>query len=191
MLKRLIRKCLRRLARELDHARNDTRDIKFAARGTDVRITYGCQFVIPEGIRIGSYVYIGPHCFFSGSGGLTIGDNVAVGPHVYIYTSNHHYENAQFVPFDGELDNRRVTIDSHVWIGGNVVIVPGVTIHEGSVVAAGSVVTKDVARGAVVAGNPARTIKHRNIEEFAQLVTQGKWYGRYEVQRDAGQQDRR
>lgn len=184
MFKWLVRKCMCRLARELDCVRNDTRDIAFCARGTGVRISQGTRFVVPEGIRIGDYVYIGPHCFFSGSGQLTIGDNTAIGPHVYVYTSNHNFDEPQFVPFDAKLDNRPVVIGSHVWVGGNVVIVPGVTVHEGAVIAAGSVVTTDVPRCAVVAGNPARVIRTRNVERFDKLVAEGKWYERYEVQQN-------
>jgi len=94
MLKRLARKFLRRLAWELDYARDDTRDLGFAARGEGVRFASGCRFVSPEGIRLGSYIYIGPYSFLAGTGGLEIRDNVAIGPHVYIYTTNHHYERA-------------------------------------------------------------------------------------------------
>ena len=123
MLKRLMRRIIERLADELDYVRNDTRKVAFGRRGEGLRISYSGKFVQPQGIHIGDYVYIGPHAFFDGSGTLTIGDNVAIGPHVYIYTSNHNYEGAGFIPFDEVIDRRGVTIGSHIWIGGNVVIV--------------------------------------------------------------------
>jgi maltose O-acetyltransferase len=180
MFKRIAKNILRRLIREMDFIRNDTREIPFRSRGIGVRISCGCKFVESQNIDIGDYVYIGPYCLFGGVGGLKIGSNVAIGPHVYIYTNNHNYNDADFIPFDEKNDFRPVTIESHVWIGGNVVILPGVTVNEGAIIGAGSVVTKDVPRCAVVGGNPARVIKYRNIERFDTLVTEGKWYERYE-----------
>jgi acetyltransferase-like isoleucine patch superfamily enzyme len=183
MFKRIAKNILRRVIREVDFIRNDFREIPFGSRGTGVRISYECKFIDPQNIEIGDYVYIGPHCLFGGIGGLKVGSNVAIGPHVYIYTNNHNYDDANFIPFDDKNDFRPVMIHNHVWIGGNVVIVPGITVGEGAVIGAGSVVTKDVPRCAVVGGNPARVIKYRNIEYFDRLAAEGKWFERYEWER--------
>lgn len=182
MLRRLMRRIIRRLAAELDWARDDTSGIPFAARGQGVRIASGCRFVDPQGIALGDHIYIGPHCHFAGSGGLRLHDNIAIGPHVYIYTTNHRYEGAEYVPFDGQIVCEPVEIRSHVWIGGNVVIVPGVTVHEGAVVAAGSVVAADVPRCAVVGGNPARVLKWRDAQAFDRLVAAGRFYQKHEFE---------
>lgn len=181
MIKQFKRRLLRHVAEILDAARSDTSHIPFGSRGQGVRINRHVRFVEAEGMILGNYIYIGPHCFFSGSGGLTIHDNVAIGPMVYVYTSNHRYDGqAEFVPFDEHLIRRPVCIESHCWIGGNSVIVPGVTVHEGAIVAAGSVVTHDVPRCAVVGGNPAKVLKYRDIERFDRLVAEGKFFEQYE-----------
>ena len=105
----------------------------------------------------------------SGSGGLVIGNNIAIGPDVTILTSSHRYADEEWIPFGPEVDRKTVHIEDHAWIGCRVVILPGVTVGEGAVVAAGSVVTKDVASCAVVAGNPAAVIKQRDVETFRRL----------------------
>lgn len=88
---------------------------------------------------------------------VSFGDNVFVGPNCSFYTAGH--------PLDAERRNqgleyaRPILVGSNVWFGGNVVVLPGVTIGDGCVIGAGSVVTKDVPAFSVVAGNPARVIR--------------------------------
>ncbi len=69
-----------------------------------------------------------------------------------------------------------VTIADNVWIGCRATIVPGVTINEGAVIASGAVVTKDVPKGAVVGGNPAKVLKYRNMEYYEKLKEQKSFY---------------
>lgn len=110
-----------------------------------------------ERVNFGSNLFINSNLMILGSGIVTIGDNTLIGPDVRLYTVNH--------PLDVELRRQGwerafpITIEPDVWLGGSVVVCPGVTIGRGSVVAAGSVVTKDVPPGVVVGGNPARTLR--------------------------------
>lgn len=92
-------------------------------------------------------------------GPVTIGDHVHIGQHVLISGLNHSYEQVDLKISDQGVTVNPVFIDSNVWIGANVVILPGVHIGEHSVVGAGSVVTRDVAPFTVVVGNPARCVK--------------------------------
>lgn len=177
-LKERLRALLVRLHRRLSDVVDDPYRRLRGRYGEGVILGKGSSFVEVQGIRIGDWVYIGPGARMSGSGGLSIGSNVAIGPDVSIYTSNHRYEGSSRVPCGPELDRRPVTIEDHVWIGGNVVIVPGVTVHEGAVVAAGAVVTKDVPRCAVVGGNPAEVLKWRDAQRFEELVKQEKFWVR-------------
>ena len=73
------------------------------------------------------------------------------------------------LPYDERVYDEPVTIGKNCWIGTRCLILPGVTIHDGAVVGAGSVVTKDVPPLAIVAGNPARVIKYRNIDVYQEL----------------------
>ncbi|SEW52771.1 Acetyltransferase (isoleucine patch superfamily) [Chitinophaga arvensicola] len=111
-------------------------------------------------IRVGKNVFINQNCTFYDLGGIDIGDEVMIGPNVSIITTGHPLSPSQ---------RRAVTIgnpiviERNVWIATGAIIVGGVTIGENSVVAAGSVVTKDVPPNMLVGGNPARVI--RPIEE--------------------------
>jgi acetyltransferase-like isoleucine patch superfamily enzyme len=106
-------------------------------------------------IQLGKNVFINHACTFLDLGGITIEDDVLIGPKVSIITENHPVN-----PNDRKiLDLKSVMIKRNSWIGANSTILPGVTIGENSVVAAGSVVTKDVPANTVVAGVPAKIIK--------------------------------
>lgn len=84
-------------------------------------------------------------------GGITIEDDVLIGPGVYLISVNHHHRK--------ELELKPVLIKKNAWIGAKATILPGVTVGENAVVAAGAVVTKDVPANTVVAGMPAKVIK--------------------------------
>lgn len=115
------------------------------------RCDYGCN------IEIGENFYANYNLVILDCAKVTIGDNVLIGPNVGIYTAGH--------PLHFELRNEElefaspITIEDNVWIGGNVVLNPGVTIGRNSVVGSGSVVTKDIPADVVAAGNPCRVIR--------------------------------
>ena len=106
-------------------------------------------------IHLGKGVFINSGCRFQDQGGIFIGDHTLIGHNVVIATVNHSLN-----PAEGRKNYYApVSIKDHVWIGSNATILPGVTIHEWAVVAAGAVVTKDVPAHAVVGGVPAKVIK--------------------------------
>lgn len=110
----------------------------------------------PSRIRIGKGSVVGTRCELDGRNGLTLGRNVNLSSEVLIYTLQHDYRDPQFTTVGGP-----VTIQDYVWISARAIILPNVTVGEGAVVAAGSVVTRDVAPYTVVAGIPARLIGQR------------------------------
>ncbi len=112
-------------------------------------------------IKIGDNSGIGVRA--SVSGACTIGDNVMMGPDCIIYSQNHRFDDLAIpMNMQGHQEEKPVTIGDDVWIGGRVIIVPGVKIGSHSIIGAGSVVTKDVPDWAIVAGNPAKVKKYRN-----------------------------
>jgi acetyltransferase-like isoleucine patch superfamily enzyme len=106
-------------------------------------------------IVLGKNVFINHGCSFLDLGGIVIEDDVLIGPKVCIITENHpiHPSNRK------SLDLKSVLIQRNAWIGANSTILPGVTIGENAIVAAGSVVTMDVAANTIVGGVPAKKIK--------------------------------
>ncbi|PSC67235.1 maltose O-acetyltransferase [Micractinium conductrix] len=110
-------------------------------------------------ITVGKGFYANFNCVFLDCGPVKIGDNVLLGPAVQIYPVGHHVDPAERAGVEGLEFAKAVTIGDNVWIGGNAVLMPGVTIGEGSTVAAGAVVTRDVEPYVVVAGSPAKVIR--------------------------------
>ena len=108
-------------------------------------------------ILIGDNVFINFNCTILDACPVRIGNNVMVGPNVQIYSATHPLD--WKVRASGLENSKPISIGDHSWIGGGVVICPGVTIGERSVIGAGSVVTKDIPSDVMAAGNPCRVIK--------------------------------
>jgi maltose O-acetyltransferase len=126
---------------------------------TTSSIHWRAEFYAPESIVVGDYCTIGDSVFLDGRSGLTIGDCVNLGSHVTIYTRQHDVDSPTFEESGGP-----VVLHDHVWVASHAIVLPGVTIGRGAVVAAGAVVTKDVPPFTLVGGNPARFIRNRNPE---------------------------
>lgn len=119
-------------------------------------------------IRIGNNVIVGMNCTFVDCNTITIGDNVMIASNVQIYTSTHPVAPQERLVEDWTPDCGHpyfrtyalpVVIEDNVWIGGGVVILPGVTIGKNSVIGAGSVVTRSIPADSVAVGNPCRVIR--------------------------------
>jgi acetyltransferase-like isoleucine patch superfamily enzyme len=120
---------------------------------------YGRGGIRRSGGRIGANSRINRRCTLDFRGGLRIGDNVSVSPEVMVLT----IANLETSRAHGE--KRPVVIEDNVWIGARAIVMPGVTLGRGSVVAAGAVVMRDVPPLAVVFGTPARPVGSRTQEE--------------------------
>lgn len=120
-------------------------------------IHWRAEFYRPEGIVVGEHCTIGDTVFLDGREGIIIGDNVNVGSHVSVYTRQHDPDDPDFAEVGAP-----VSIGSYAWVSSHCVILPGVTVGEGAVVAAGAVVTRDVPPFAIVAGVPAVVVRQRS-----------------------------
>ncbi|MEP9377836.1 DapH/DapD/GlmU-related protein [Aquabacter sp. CN5-332] len=107
-------------------------------------------------ITVGRNVFVNQNCTFYDLGGLDIADDVMIGPNVSIITTGHPIEPSQRRAC---VIAKPIAIERNVWIAAGAIIIGGVTVGENSVVAAGSVVTKDVPPNTLVGGNPARVIR--------------------------------
>ncbi len=106
--------------------------------------------------RIGRHVFINQNCTLYDLGGVDIGDDVMIGPNVSLITSGHPIEPSRR---HAAVVAKPIVIGNNMWIAAGVTIIGSVTVGENSVVAAGSVVTRDVPANSLVAGNPARLIR--------------------------------
>jgi acetyltransferase-like isoleucine patch superfamily enzyme len=130
-------------------------------RGTLIKPTSYYGRSLGEGLRIGARSSIGPFGYVGCSGFISIGANVLIGPRVSMHAENHRFQEVGVPIREQGVALEPIAIEDDCWIGSDVVLLGGVTIGRGAVVAAGSVVTKSVAPGEVVGGVPARVIKSR------------------------------
>lgn len=127
--------------------------------GAHIRIEHGAKGL--GWLTIGKRLYLNHNAFLDCHHKIVIGDNVMVGPNAYISDFDHDIHITDGAAIGAEGECAPVRIGNHVWIGANAVVLKGVTIGDGAVVAAGGVVTKDVPAMAVVGGVPARLLKMR------------------------------
>lgn len=137
--------------------------------GKNVVIHFRTEIRAPEKLVIGKGTIIGDNAILDARRGLTIGCNVNLSSNVSIYTLQHDHRSPDFsCPSESEV-KFSVEIDDRVWLGANVIVLPGIHIGEGAVCCAGCVVTKDVEPYTVVAGIPAKKVGERSrnlIYEF-------------------------
>jgi len=140
---------------DIDHIRQLLSEI--TGKQLDASTTILTPFNINLGLftRIGKNVFINHDCTFLDIGGITIEDDVLIGPKVSVITESHPLNPSE----RNSLLVKPVVIKRNAWIGVGAIILPGVTIGENAVVAAGAVVSKDVPANTVVAGVPAKVVK--------------------------------
>lgn len=145
-------------------------------RGTNF---YGGE--IGEGLSVGDYSNIGPYCYIGCSGYIEIGKNVMMSPRVSIYSENHNFGMTGIPMKEQGVTRGTVTIEDDCWIASHSVILSGVKVGRGAIVAAGSVVTKDAAPYSIVAGSPAKEISKREPPSRrtrnCSVVTTATWDG--------------
>lgn len=116
-------------------------------------------------IALGDNVFLGDFSSINANdANVVIGSNVAIGPMTLVQGANHRFERTDIPIVAQGHTPARVDIDNDVWIGAHCVILPGVRIYSGAVVAAGAVVVKDVPPMAVVGGVPAKVLRYRNAQ---------------------------
>ena len=130
--------------------------MKFAI-GKKSTVFLNCSFDSSLGLMLGNNCVINAKCRMDTRGTITIGENVSISEEVVVLTADHD----PYTPnFQGQ--NKAVVIENYVWIGTRAMILPGVTLHKGCLVAAGAVVTKSVPPFEIWGGVPARKIGERN-----------------------------
>jgi acetyltransferase-like isoleucine patch superfamily enzyme len=124
-----------------------------------VAIHLGARFDCAKKLKIGTNSVINENCRIDPRGGITIGSNVLIAAESIILTADHEPNTSDF-----RGRRRAVVIENYVFVGTRALILPGVTLHQGAVVAAGAVVSRDVSTMTIVGGVPARKISMRTSE---------------------------
>lgn len=126
-----------------------------------IQINAGC-YIGGNKLSIGKGTFVSYHCFFDLSDKIIIGNSVNIAMRCTFITSSH--ETGDYTRRAGNATHRPITIGDGCWIGGNVTVLPGVNIGNGTIIAAGAVVTKDCDSNSVYAGVPAKKIKRLSPE---------------------------
>lgn len=142
-----------------------------ATLGEHVYLFGSSEVLAPKTLSIEGRCHIGRYCQIDARGGIRIGRDVVIASHCLLITADHDPDDPGFA---GRLGS--ITVDDRAWIGSRAIILKGVTIGEGGVVAAGSTVTEDVAPWTIVAGVPAKPIKQRSKTQDYRIDYGPTWY---------------
>lgn len=120
---------------------------------------------------VNTKTYLGNKVSFNGMsiygrGKVIIGDYFHSGTECQMITSFHNYDSGNAIPYDETFVDKDINIESCVWLGNNVIILGGVTIGEGAIIQAGSIVCNDIPKMAIAGGHPAKVFKYRDIEHY-------------------------
>lgn len=127
-----------------------------ASDGVVVKPRFACDY--GYNIRLGRNVFVNYGCVFLDCAAIEVGDDVQMAPHVQLYTAGH--------PLDADVRRsglefaKPIRIERDAWLGGGVIVLPGVTIGQASVIGAGSVVTRDIPAHSLAVGNPAHVVRN-------------------------------
>jgi len=112
----------------------------------------------------------------AGPGMVTIGNNFHSGIECMMITQVHNYDCGNAIPYDNTYITKPIIIEDNVWLGNRVMVLAGVTIGEGAIIQAGSVVVSDIPRFAIAGGHPAKVFKYRDINHYEKLKNEGKFH---------------
>ena len=146
-----------------------------AVIGSHAVIHYGSEIRCPKRLEIGKGSIVGDNAILDARCGLVIGRHVNISSNVSIYTLQHDYRDRKF-HCNVEQRRMKVEIGDRVWLGANVIVLPGVTIGEGAVCCAGAVIAKDVPPFSVMAGIPAQQVRERPRDIDYEFKGKSCWF---------------
>ena len=111
-----------------------------------------------------------------GHGRVVIGNNFHSGIDCMMITDIHNYDTGKAIPYDDTIISKDIFIKDNVWLGNKVMILPGVTIEEGAIIQAGSVVVNNIPKYAIAGGHPAKVFKYRDIQHYEKLKSENSFH---------------
>jgi len=141
----------------------------------------GVHLVVNGPSRVTRNTTLGDNVNFNGlevvgGGEVHIGNNFHSGSGCLLICQNHNYDNGQSIPYDATYVYKDILIEDQVWLGSRVTILGGVTIGEGAIIQAGSVVVSDIPKYGIAGGNPAKVFKYRNNEHYERLKAEKRFF---------------
>ena len=141
--------------------------------GNDLKVN-GPSYVTPK-TELGNNVNFNG-IKIQGQGKVIIGDNFHSGIECMLITDIHNYDNGKSIPYDETVISKDIIIKDNVWIGNKVTILAGVTIGEGAIIQAGSVVVKNIPKYGIAGGHPAKVFKYRDKKHYEQLKKEKRFH---------------
>ncbi len=132
-------------------------------------------------VHVTRFTEVGDHVclnglWVSGDGRFVVGNWCHFGEELRVLTRNHNYDKGDAIPYDRTYVKKDVVIGDFVWIGVQVILLPGTTIGEGAIIQAGAVVHGNIPAYAIAGGNPAKVFAQRDVAHFERLKAEGKFY---------------
>lgn len=112
----------------------------------------------------------------SGCGNVIIGDNFHSGKDCLIISENHNFNHGKNIPYDETYICKDIIIENNVWLGDRVIVLGGVTIGEGAIIQAGSVVVSEIPKHAIAGGHPAKVFAKRDVEHYEKLKQEERFH---------------
>lgn len=139
-----------------------------------VAIEVGVDLKVNGKSSVNTQTYLGSNVNFNGmkiqgGGKVVIGNNFHSGPECLMITQIHNYDNGKKIPYDNTYIYKDIIIEDNVWLGSRVIVLGGITIGEGAIIQAGSVVVSDIPKYGIAGGHPAKVFKYRDIEHYESL----------------------
>jgi len=140
-----------------------------------------------QGLKIGGSSWVTKNTFLgdnvsfngmqiTGGGEVRIGNNFHSGPDCLMIAHIHNYDSGDAIPYDGTYISKPIVIENNVWLGSRVIVLGGVTIGEGAIIQAGSVVVSDIPACGIAGGHPAKVFKWRDRDHYETLKVQHKFH---------------
>ena len=145
---------------------------KLGSYGDNLRVNFPCKFT--------GNTHVGNSCNFNGfqvhgAGKVVIGNYFHSGKDILVITENHNYE-GELIPYDKTTVKKNVVIEDCVWLGSRVTLCGEVTLGEGCIIQAGSVVVGDIPKYGIAGGSPAKVFKYRDAEHYEKLKSDSKFF---------------
>lgn len=173
-LKKKVYETVRELEEEYTNKRNSWLLTNLKHCGNGIKFNGKVRIAFSQNVEIYNNVHINENAFLNGLGGIIIGENTHIARNFLAYSSNHNYSGA-CLPYDDTHIHKLINVGRNVWIGADVVLVPGCKIGDGAIIGAGSVVSGEVPPLAIVGSSAPRIIKYRDKKHYEELDLKGRY----------------